>query len=382
MLIHFFNITVGTIGIISTILILIALIIKFILNNKRRKSSLQRMTSNPHDLPIYYWRFALDILTNICIISFLIHAASVSLIRFNLYPATFCPWVTRCTISVYHITRCTLYAILVIRIHIGFSNSMYSYSQKHIIYPLFILIILWFITALSFDIISNVVNGKYNIKYQTCSPIFKSYAVIVSGTFDVLFCTILLILFIRPLIKLNRNMKRDQHLERLSTRQFTMDIYKLNAKTKLDVKQSKTTESEHITRNNDIDLCVSSDINTININVTPIHLHSHTSVSSNISNTCTPISITSNISSELEIGTIKLQMSEEITEINENKEMDIYTEDIPQWNINNPSFTNSTNSVNYDIKRKNKILKSLSSQTEHQRNLHTIELHFENIIIF
>ena len=129
----------------------------------------------------------------------------------------------------YHLTRCTLYSILVIRIYIGFSDSMYSYSFKYIICPLFITISLWFCIAVFFDDIYTqfgAVSGEYNQHYQSCSPIFNQHAVLTSGLFDIVLSSILLILFIRPLVKLNQEMKIDHFKEEISTRQCTIDISK------------------------------------------------------------------------------------------------------------------------------------------------------------
>ena len=109
MLMHTFNIAIGTIGILCTMIIFMALIFKLHKERKRSKLRLHNNVSNPPGTQIYAWRIALDHLTNICILSFFIHAASVSLIHFDLYPAShlFCVWVTR-----------SLYIFIYIHIHL------------------------------------------------------------------------------------------------------------------------------------------------------------------------------------------------------------------------------------------------------------------------
>ena len=88
-----FNIIVGSIGVVSTALILTAILSKCIAKRIIGKP-LQNTFSNPKDSPIWHLRLALDCLTNLCIFSFFIHSMCISLIRFGIFP-TSNTWCTR-----------------------------------------------------------------------------------------------------------------------------------------------------------------------------------------------------------------------------------------------------------------------------------------------
>eukprot|EP00485_Elphidium_margaritaceum_P013834 CAMPEP_0202726218 /NCGR_PEP_ID=MMETSP1385-20130828/184500_1 /ASSEMBLY_ACC=CAM_ASM_000861 /TAXON_ID=933848 /ORGANISM="Elphidium margaritaceum" /LENGTH=529 /DNA_ID=CAMNT_0049392433 /DNA_START=269 /DNA_END=1858 /DNA_ORIENTATION=+ len=146
-----------------------------------------------------------------------------------MYPNTdaFCSLIERGNVLLYEITRCSLYAILVMRVHCGFTDSVYAYSFRRIICPLFALIFFWFVVVL-FVICLNpffhAVEGRYSVELQSCTPIYHQYAVICGGCFDVLLCSILLALFVVPLVKLSRTGKIQHFKRQISSKLSVIDV--------------------------------------------------------------------------------------------------------------------------------------------------------------
>ena len=120
---------------------------------------------------------------------------------------------------------------------------MYSYSFKYIICPVFIIISVWFIIVVGFDIAPfghfRVVHGEYNSHLESCSPIFKSWALLISGSVDIILSSILLALFIRPLVKLDSGMKINHFREEMSSRQLTIDVAKSKSTLHFDASHSQ-----------------------------------------------------------------------------------------------------------------------------------------------
>mmetsp|Transcript_51821 Transcript_51821/g.46520 ORF Transcript_51821/g.46520 Transcript_51821/m.46520 type:complete len:384 (+) Transcript_51821:27-1178(+) len=222
------NIPIGISGIICTILILIAIITDVI--NKRKSELLRKASGAPTTSRVpnakkKFWVRILLILTNFALYSFLIHTFSVSLIRFNIYPQThlFCRWLATVNTAIYHCTRYSLYLVLITRIHVSFNinDSAYSYSKKYVIFPLLILLIINFILALAADFLLPAeagIDGYYDEEIEACAPIFGVAALAVNLLNDLFFCTVLLILFIRPLIKL-QGMRKAVKLQEMSSGQ-------------------------------------------------------------------------------------------------------------------------------------------------------------------
>lgn len=111
----------------------------------------------------------------------------------------------RCNTAVYHLTRCAFYALLITRIHVAFSNSVYSYNKKLKI-SLLIIVASCFTFAMIGDLGINGISGFYyddTPGFASCQPIFKLYGIVLSGLIDTILSIVLLLLFIKPLLKLN-----------------------------------------------------------------------------------------------------------------------------------------------------------------------------------
>ena len=143
-------------------------------------------------------------MTNITLVVFLIHSASVAPIRLDIHPQSksFCQYLTTINSVLYHTSRISLYAILICRVHVAFDGSCYEYNKKFIIYPLYIFTISFFIFAITCDIL--FVEGYYDDEIGACVPHFVLWGLLASFAIDITMCIITLILFIKPLIKLNK----------------------------------------------------------------------------------------------------------------------------------------------------------------------------------
>jgi len=232
-----------------------------------------------------------------------------------------------------------------------------------------------------FDTVYNsVVYGEYNTYYQSCSPIFHQWAVLTSGSFDIIICSILLILFIRPLTKLNREMKMDNIRENVSSRQLTFEISKTKTVTKpteksdhgtsdkanhvtsitpytSDIEIETTTQNQPVS-NKKISIEVCEGINNVHINLTPINLSAATIStnggyhSSGSTMDHTPNSVISNTSFQSNISGesngIESDDNNMITvcnlDIDEEKEVDIGQIAVPEWNMNVSNTSNKSNS--------------------------------------
>ena len=89
------SLIVTAIGSCCTFSIIIALVINLV-NVRRFKSD-----PNPNSQSTTRWKKILMIITNLALISFLLHSASVTIIHLNFYPQTklFCTWLARYLIS-------------------------------------------------------------------------------------------------------------------------------------------------------------------------------------------------------------------------------------------------------------------------------------------
>ena len=198
-----------------TILILIAIAMDFtnrrILKkkedtqqNRNRSRSVskasQDRTQNREELLLYF--------TNITLFLFFCHTVSKSLVRIDIHQNNdyYCKWWAKANVVMYHVARCSLFFILVFRVHIIFKGSCYEY-KKYIIYPLYTFILLFTVYVIIMDIL--VIGGRWRDDIDACSPIYPLWGIIQSGATDFFLSITTLILFIMPLVKL----KRLQHVE-------------------------------------------------------------------------------------------------------------------------------------------------------------------------
>lgn len=103
-----------------------------------------------------------------------------------------------------HLARYVLYCLFVARLQIAYINSKYKYSLKKIIFPLYILIILW-IAVVGISLFSGLVQPtpetwlKWNPNEKRCDfDAKKGSAQWVSLPADLFFTTTCLILFVKP----------------------------------------------------------------------------------------------------------------------------------------------------------------------------------------
>eukprot|EP01084_Bolivina_argentea_P123514 218879_1 len=190
------TVVIQVIDTICCIIIISTIIIDKIANREIEKPS---NTSNNN---IYLWIKILEKLTNIAMILFLIQSATVTTIVFGIYPASWCVYTPMIATLLYHICRCVLYAILVIRLHISFNGSFYEYSLKYIISPLLFSIFLWFIVAMICDYL--YVSGIYDYKIKYCNAYHPQWGLILSGSIDFVLSSVSLGLFVIPMFKLRK----------------------------------------------------------------------------------------------------------------------------------------------------------------------------------
>eukprot|EP01084_Bolivina_argentea_P267360 453815_1 len=196
-----FQILVSSIGTVCTVSIIICVTIDTINNiNNHNKTKHHTIESK--------WRLLLISITIVALLCYLFHSTSVSLIHANIYPPNdlFCTWLARINTAIYHCTRCTFYTVLIIRVYLSFNNSIYKYNVRLII-CLFIIVSLWWTFAMIGDLIIDGIGGYYSNDINSCQPIFQMYGIIMSGLVDFTLSIICLILFIKPLIKLNKLIK-------------------------------------------------------------------------------------------------------------------------------------------------------------------------------
>eukprot|EP01084_Bolivina_argentea_P154240 268899_1 len=196
---HYLSLIIRTICAICISLIITGIIVNYI-NIYKSPPSIIKLSKE-----VNHWKSWLIFLTNISILAFLLHGSSVGLIRFNIYPSndTFCIWMTRINIAIYHCSRCAFYALLITRIQISFKNSIYKYNIKLII-TLFIIIFIFFLVAITSNLVLHQASAYYDEQNACCVAIYASWGIIVSGSFDFIYSIICLILFIRPLLKLRK----------------------------------------------------------------------------------------------------------------------------------------------------------------------------------
>ena len=102
-----------------------------------------------------------------------------------------------------------LYLVIITRINLAFHDSCYRYSNK-LIYSLYFTVILYFIAFTYFDIFSDYKMVGYYDKTAVypkkfCNGKYNKEIVFGMLGFDIIFSTICLLLFIKPLIKIIRN---------------------------------------------------------------------------------------------------------------------------------------------------------------------------------
>lgn len=199
------NIIIGSIGVICTVLIIIAITVD-IINRRKTKQAKRKHSDQKESKPgeTKYGDCILLNMTNITLIVFLIHSASVAPIRLDVHPQShsFCKYLTTINSVLYHTSRISLYAILICRVHVAFNGSCYEYNKKLIIYPLYVFVISFFIFAIVADIF--FVDAYYDNDIGACVPHFALWGLLTSFAIDITMCIITLILFIRPLVKLNK----------------------------------------------------------------------------------------------------------------------------------------------------------------------------------
>jgi len=102
------------------------------------------------------------------------------------------------------------------------------YSTRYIIVPLLAIIGTLSLIAISLDFPCQLAKGEYNEQYKSCEPVYNQAAVIIGGIIDITMCSILLSLFIHPLVKLSREVKLEHHVEQfqVSSHQLSIDVSK------------------------------------------------------------------------------------------------------------------------------------------------------------
>eukprot|EP01084_Bolivina_argentea_P117708 208985_1 len=136
------SVVITVIGFICTISIVIAVSI----NSYNHITTKRAHTPTPLSA---YWFKTLSFLSIVAMLTWFLHALNITLNSMNIYPTTniFCIWQSRLSTAVYHISRCSFYAILIIRLHVAFNNSVYQYNLTKILLPLFIIVASFFIFA-------------------------------------------------------------------------------------------------------------------------------------------------------------------------------------------------------------------------------------------
>eukprot|EP01084_Bolivina_argentea_P268142 455371_1 len=190
------NIMMAVNAVICTFFVMLGIIIDCI---QFRKLKSKDETAKPTILPLIYRVLTISLMS-----IYLTETASITAMKLDMNPedAILCGWWHRINVILYHITRYMLYALLILRLHISFNGSIFGYSVKFVILPLYITIIIFFISQLIADTFG--VSGYYNEKRETCAPLFAFYVVAMSGCIDFIYSVLSLILFIRPLIYLNK----------------------------------------------------------------------------------------------------------------------------------------------------------------------------------
>ena len=208
------SLVVVSIGIGCTTLIILAVAMDTI--NRRRYESIRAAKQDDTQRnDEHTGGFVLPLLTNIAMIVFVLHTTSVSLARVGVYPSnhSFCTWLVRINISLFHIARCSLFAVLICRIHLSFRDSTFAYSSKYVYFPLYFIIFCWMVFALIHDVTLETVSGHFDAVIQSCVPRFPAWGIALSASIDLVLCVISLILFIAPLIKLNKLQNAEYSIE-------------------------------------------------------------------------------------------------------------------------------------------------------------------------
>eukprot|EP01084_Bolivina_argentea_P270877 460715_1 len=197
------GVIIGITNIFCVIFIIIAIIVDFI--NKTKYKSTDNNKNAESFTKTMRCESVSSLFTITAMVLFLLHSSMVALIRLNIYPTDdiFCIWLSRANTASYHALRCLLFTIFIARVHISFKDSVYEYNNRFIIIPLYIFVAVTFIFEMIQDLTTGNVSGYYNMDIHACSATFETWGVLLSAFVDFILSVITLILFIRPLIKLN-----------------------------------------------------------------------------------------------------------------------------------------------------------------------------------
>lgn len=100
----------------------------------------------------------------------------------------------------YHWSKASLYGLFVKRLTVGFKGSIHEYSNKLIIYPLFLIVTLYVSFATYFDYF--FVKSEWIENEFECNPQWPLWGVYLTLLIDFIFSIICVTLFVRPLCKL------------------------------------------------------------------------------------------------------------------------------------------------------------------------------------
>eukprot|EP01084_Bolivina_argentea_P065265 118966_1 len=216
---------ISWIGGVTNIICTISIIAAIIVNIHNTKTSNRSDT----DLSNSKLKQILAIITNSAILLNLLHSISLTIMHFDLYPTDiiFCSWLNRINTFIYHCTRCSLYSLFILRVHISFQDSVYKYNVKLIIIPLFAIVIMWFIFAIMGDLFLEAIMGQYDTKTKMCEATFALYGILMSAFIDFMLSIISLTLFLRPLIKLNT--VQNTYLSKSTCQSTNVSVHTVNS---------------------------------------------------------------------------------------------------------------------------------------------------------
>ena len=112
------------------------------------------------------------------------------------------------TTALWHTYKCLMYFIIVLRMKLVFTGSMYQYSNK-IIYSLYTFILLFWCYAMFGDFTEIYGTYQYIPDENTywCQYYMAVFGVILSGGIDFMISVVCLILFTKPLFTMLRNIR-------------------------------------------------------------------------------------------------------------------------------------------------------------------------------
>ena len=106
----------------------------------------------------------------------------------------------------YHWSKASLYALLTARLHLSYVNTRYEYSLNKVIYPLYL-------STIAFIILTGIgdyfeVKSSWSSEFRWCDTDQATWGILVTIGWDMIATIVCLILFIRPLRKMMKQIKQ------------------------------------------------------------------------------------------------------------------------------------------------------------------------------